>query len=81
MFVLADVNSMYTSCERVFRPDLSSKPLIVFSNNDGYVIARSAECKSYIKMGVPFFEIQSLIKQKKRHGIFFQLYTVRRFFG
>lgn len=64
MFVLADVNSMYTSCEKVFRPDLSIKPLIVLSNNDGCVIARSAECKSYIKMGAPFFEIQSLIKQK-----------------
>ncbi len=43
MFALADVNSFYASCERVFRPDLKEKPVVVLSNNDGCVIARSAD--------------------------------------
>jgi DNA polymerase V len=51
MFALADVNSFYASCERVFRPDLKGKPVVVLSNNDGCVIARSAEAKPWIKMG------------------------------
>ncbi len=53
MFALADVNSFYASCERVFRPDLKGKPVVVLSNNDGCVIARSAEAKPWIKMGTP----------------------------
>lgn len=53
MFALADVNSFYASCEKVFRPDLRNKPVVVLSNNDGCVIARSAEAKRLgIKMGV-----------------------------
>lgn len=52
MFALVDVNSFYASCERVFRPDLTGKPVVVLSNNDGCVIARSAEAKALgIKMG------------------------------
>ena len=54
MFALADVNSFYASCERVFRPDLKGKPIVVLSNNDGNVIARSAEAKPWIKMGTPW---------------------------
>ncbi|MBC2873406.1 hypothetical protein EAO08_31985 [Klebsiella pneumoniae] len=50
----ADVNSFYASCEKVFRPDLRGKPVVVLSNNDGCVIARSAEAKLLgIKMGTP----------------------------
>ncbi len=45
MFALADVNSFYASCEKVFRPDLRNRPVVVLSNNDGCVIARSAEAK------------------------------------
>lgn len=57
MFALVDVNSFYTSCERVFRPDLTGKPVIVLSNNDGCVIARSAEAKALgIKMGALYYE-------------------------
>lgn len=53
MFALADVNSFYASCEKVFRPDLRNRPVVVLSNNDGCVIARSAEAKRLgIKMGV-----------------------------
>ncbi len=59
MFALADVNSFYASCERVFRPDLKGKPIVVLSNNDGNVIARSAEAKPWIKMGTPWFQIKN----------------------
>jgi len=60
MFALIDVNSFYTSCETVFRPDLQGKPVVVVSNNDGCIISRSAEAKSLgIKMGEPFFKIKN----------------------
>lgn len=59
MFALADVNSFYASCERVFRPDLKGKPIVVLSNNDGNVIAHSAEAKPWIKMGTPWFQIKN----------------------
>lgn len=60
MFALADVNSFYASCEKVFRPDLRSRPVVVLSNNDGCVIARSAEAKRLgIKMGVPWFQLKT----------------------
>jgi len=59
MFALADVNSFYASCEKVFRPDLRNKPVVVLSNNDGCVIARSKEAKQLgIKMGVPWFQLK-----------------------
>lgn len=52
MFGLADVNSFYASCEALFRPDLRGKPVVVLSNNDGCVIARSKGAKALgIKMG------------------------------
>jgi DNA polymerase V len=60
---LADGNNFYASCERLFRPDLANKAIAILSNNDGCVIARSAECKlSGIKMGTPEFEIRTKIK-------------------
>ena len=49
MFALADANSFYASCEKVFRPDLRGKPVVVLSNNDGCVIARSAD---YVELKV-----------------------------
>lgn len=61
MFALADVNSFYASCEKVFRPDLRNKPIVVLSNNDGCVIARSKEAKQLgIKMGVPWFQLKAM---------------------
>ncbi|WP_312329851.1 translesion error-prone DNA polymerase V subunit UmuC [Atlantibacter hermannii] len=61
MFALADVNSFYASCEKVFRPDLRYKPVVVLSNNDGCVIARSKESKRLgIKMGVPWFQLKNM---------------------
>ena len=62
MIALLDCNNFYASCERVFRPDLIKKPIIVLSNNDGCVIARSDEVKKMgIKMGSPVFKIRDLI--------------------
>lgn len=62
MFALADVNSFYASCEKVFRPDLRDKPVVVLSNNDGCVIARSKEAKRLdIKMGMPWFQLKSTL--------------------
>lgn len=61
MYALADVNSFYASCEKVFRPDLRNTPVVVLSNNDGCVIARSSEAKRLgIKMGVPWFQLKSV---------------------
>lgn len=66
MYALIDCNNFYASCERLFRPDLRETPIIVLSNNDGCVIARSNEAKALgIKMGVPFFEVKGLCNQKK----------------
>jgi len=64
---LIDCNNFYASCERVFNPALEGRPLVVLSNNDGCVVARSQEVKDLgIKMGVPWFQIETLAKQ---HGI------------
>lgn len=64
MFALVDCNNFYATCEKVFRPDLSGKPIIVLSNNDGCVVARSAEAKAIgIKMGVPAFQIAEAIRR------------------
>ena len=62
---LVDCNSFYASCEQVFRPDLRGKPVVVLSNNDGCIIARSAEAKKLgIPMGEPFFKVQGFLKAK-----------------
>lgn len=64
MFALADCNNFFVSCERVFRPDLEGRPVIVLSNNDGCAIARSNEAKALgIKMGDPLFKIRHLVRQ------------------
>ncbi|SCZ47306.1 MULTISPECIES: translesion error-prone DNA polymerase V subunit UmuC [unclassified Pseudomonas] len=66
VFALIDCNSFYASCERVFRPDLARVPIVVLSNNDGCVIARSYDAKPYVKMGAPYFQIKDTLRQ---HGI------------
>jgi DNA polymerase V len=64
VFALVDCNNFYASCEKLFRPDLADTPVVVLSNNDGCVVARSKEAKALgIKMGVPVFKIQAQIKQ------------------
>ena len=67
VFALVDCNNFYASCEKLFRPDLKDTPVVVLSNNDGCVVARSREAKSLgIKMGVPVFQIKA---EMQRHGI------------
>jgi DNA polymerase V len=64
---LVDGNNFYVSCERVFNPRLRDRPVVVLSNNDGCVVARSNEVKALgVKMGVPWFQLKDLAKQ---HGI------------
>ena len=66
MFAIVDCNSFYCSCERLFRPDLQNKPVVVLSNNDGCIISRSDEAKKAgIDMGAPLFESRKLIKEKQ----------------
>jgi len=65
MFGLADCNSFFVSCERVFAPFLQDKPVVVLSNNDGCVVSRSKEAVELgIKMGQPLFQIRDLVKTK-----------------
>lgn len=67
VFALVDCNNFYASCEKIFKPSIAKRPVIVLSNNDGCVVARSAEAKALgIKMGVPVFMIKHEIK---RHQI------------
>lgn len=66
MFALVDCNSFYCSCERLFRPDLENQPVVVLSNNDGCIIARSDEAKAVgIKMGAPYFQCKSQITENR----------------
>ena len=61
---LVDINNFYVSCERVFRPDLWNKPVVVLSNNDGCAIARSNEAKNLgIKMGEPYFKFKEIAQK------------------
>lgn len=64
VFSLTDCNSFYASCERVFRPDLAKTPIVVLSNNDGCVIARSYDAKPFVKMGAPYFQIKDVVRQR-----------------
>lgn len=67
VFALVDCNNFYASCEKLFNPTLKDRPVVVLSNNDGCVVARSAEVKALgIPMGVPWFKIRD---EAKRHGI------------
>lgn len=68
MYGLVDCNNFYASCERVFNPSLNCKPIVVLSNNDGCVIARSNEAKALgIPMGAPAFEHKELFEKNKVH--------------
>ena len=66
VFALADCNSFYASCERVFNPKLENKPVVVLSNNDGCIVARTNEAKALgIKMGEPLFKAKKTIERYK----------------
>ncbi|EDR3562071.1 translesion error-prone DNA polymerase V subunit UmuC [Salmonella enterica subsp. enterica serovar Benue] len=67
MYLLCDINSMYASCEQLFRPDLKNRPVVVLSNNDGACVALNRAAKALgIKRGVPFFQVKDLVH---RHGV------------
>jgi len=76
IFALVDCNNFYVSCERIFNPKLVGRPVVVLSNNDGCVVARSNEAKALnIGMGVPAFEVADLIK-KHSIEVFSSNYTL-----
>lgn len=67
MWLLCDCDNFYASCERVFSPDLNGKPVVILSNNDGCIVARSKEAKELgIKMGTPFYQVKDLLE---RNGV------------
>jgi DNA polymerase V len=67
IFALADCNNFYVSCERIFRPSLEDRPVVVLSNNDGCIIARSEEAKALgFAMGDPYHLHR---EQLTRHGV------------
>ena len=75
-FALVDCNNFYASCERLFRPDLKHVPVVVLSNNDGCIVARSQEVKDLgIKMGTPLFKVADLIT-KHHIRVFSSNYTL-----
>jgi len=76
IFALVDCNNFYASCERVFNPKLEGRPIVVLSNNDGCVVARSNEAKALgIGMGVPAFEVEDVLK-KNGVEVFSSNYTL-----
>lgn len=78
IFALVDCNNFFVSCERVFRPDLEGKPVVVLSSNDGCVVARSNEAKKLgIPMGAPAFKLRDLFTREKviRFSANFELYS------
>ena len=76
LFGLADCNNFYCSCERVFHPELQGKPVVVLSNNDGCVIARSEESKRLgLKMGDPFYQVRDIL-EANNVAVFSSNYTL-----
>lgn len=76
LIALVDCDSFYASCERVARPDLEKRPVVVLSNNDGCIVARSREAKKLgIKMGIPEFEIRQFLEDN-HVAVFSSNYTL-----
>ena len=68
MFALVDVNNFYASCERLFEPRLEGRPVVVLSNNDGCVIARSQEAKDLgIPMGIAVHKVKDVLRRERVH--------------
>src|SRR5690606_12805476 len=75
---LADCNNFFVSCERVFRPDLWNKPVVVLSSNDGAIVARSEEVKKLgVPMGVPYFKVRDVF-EKNQVAVFSSNYELYR---
>ena len=69
MFALVDCNNFFVSCERVFQPQLEGKAVVVLSNNDGCVVARSNESKAMgIKMCTPFYQVKHFVDEGRLHA-------------
>ena len=78
-FALVDGNNFYVSCERVFNPRLEGKPVVVLSNNDGCVVARSAEVKALgVDMCEPWFKLKDMAQKARHPRLLQQLHAVRR---
>jgi DNA polymerase V len=66
MLALVDCNNFYASCERVFDPGLRTRPVVVLSNNDGCIVARSQEAKALgLKIGEPYFKVREVLDRHK----------------
>ena len=64
MYALIDGNSVYASCERVFRPDLLKRPVVVLSNNDGCIVTLTREAKALgLKRGTPLFKVRDIVER------------------
>lgn len=64
MYAVVDCNSFYCSAERVFRPELAEKPVVVLSNNDGCIVSRSDEVKALgVDMAIPYFQAKEIIEK------------------
>lgn len=64
IYLHLDANSFYASCERLFRPDLRTKPVVVLSNNDGCIVALTREAKALgLKRGIPFFQVREIVEK------------------
>ena len=77
VFGLVDCNNFFVSCERVFKPELNNKPVVVLSGNDGCIVARSNEAKKIgVPMGAPYFKWRNLFEKNggKAFSSNFQLY-------
>ncbi|MDX9800646.1 MAG: DNA polymerase V subunit UmuC, partial [Spirochaetia bacterium] len=76
LIALVDCNSFYASCEKLFRPDLENRPVVVLSNNDSCIVAASAEAKKAgLKRGLPLFQQKQLIDSCKA-AVFSSNYTL-----
>src|SRR5690625_6582846 len=64
LYALFDCNSFYANCERLFRPDLRHRPIVVLSNNDGCVIARCRRARQWVQMGALYHEVRPLLKRQ-----------------
>ena len=86
MYAFADWNSFYADCEKLFRPDLKDKAVVVLSNNDGCVVAHSTEAQVIgVKMRVPYFQVKEFCKQNDVNVFSFNytliLVIVNRYFS
>ena len=82
MYGIADLDNCYCSCEKVFRPDLEGKPIVVLSNNDGCVVARSNEAKKMgIKEGTPYFQLAEQFPGQKLRRLDEVFDRINRMYG